>query len=89
MSAPTPWDASAPYPPVRRDDNFTETFKSATKGDVAVKDPYHWLHEPDSSETTAFVEAQGKFARAYLDQYADAGRFKEALTKNWNYARCE
>ncbi|KAM0788985.1 hypothetical protein ACM66B_003056 [Microbotryomycetes sp. NB124-2] len=84
----TPWDPSAtPYPKVRRDDNFTETFTSAKRGKVEIKDPYHWLQDPDSAETKAFVQDQGKFARQYLDQNPYRKEFKQALTENWNFPR--
>lgn len=88
--APTPWDPKAtPYPSVRRDENFVDTFKSQEKGEVKVADPYHWLHEPDSEETKRFVEAQGEHARAYLDQYQDADKLKKEITANYDYPRCK
>ncbi|KAI5474986.1 prolyl oligopeptidase [Pseudohyphozyma bogoriensis] len=77
-TAPTPWPTPA-YPPVRRDETSEETFKSATQGDVVVKDPYAWLHDPESTETKQFVEQQGEFARKYLDQNTDRDKFKAAL----------
>jgi len=84
----TPWDPKAtPYPNVRRSD-FVETFKSAKKGEVEVKDPYNWLHEPDSEETKRFVQEQGAYAKAYLQQYKDGEKLKEEITKNYNYPRC-
>nr|CRX78967.1 hypothetical protein ls5930a1_00049 [Leucosporidium scottii] len=83
----TPWDPKAtPYPNVRRSD-FVETFKSAKKGEVEVKDPYNWLHEPDSEETKRFVQEQGAYAKAYLQQYKDGEKLKEEITKNYNYPR--
>ncbi|GAA5933575.1 hypothetical protein JCM3775_003739 [Rhodotorula graminis] len=83
----TPWDPkSTPYPHTRRADTV-ETFKSATRGDVAVPDPYSWLHQPDSAETTAWVQQQTEFTNQYLEQFKDAKRFKEELTKNWDYPR--
>lgn len=86
--APTPWDPKAtPYPTVRRSD-FVETFKSAKNGEVEVKDPYQWLHQPDSDETKRFVQDQGTYARAYLQQYKDGDKLKEEITKNYGYARC-
>lgn len=88
-TARTPWDPSAtPYPAVRRDESFSETFKSAAKGSVQVKDPYNWLQDPDSAETKQFVADQGAFTKKYLDQYEHASKFKEALTQNFNYPRC-
>ncbi|KAM0746501.1 hypothetical protein T439DRAFT_344226 [Meredithblackwellia eburnea MCA 4105] len=87
----TPWNpATTPYPPARRDDDFKEQFKSAKLGkEVTVKDPYHWLAEPPSSsdETKQFVTKQGEFAKAYTNQNPNADKFKDELTKNWNYPR--
>ncbi|GAA5986969.1 hypothetical protein JCM10908_000972 [Rhodotorula pacifica] len=83
----TAWDPNhTPYPSTRRSDSV-EHFKSATRGDVAVPDPYDWLHDPDSPETKKFVQEQGEFTRKYLDQYRDKERFAEELRKNWNYPR--
>lgn len=90
MVAPTPWDpAATPYPAVRRDESFVETFKNE-QGPVDVKDPYHYLAEPPSTsdETAAFVKAQGDFTRQYTAQNKDADNFKRELTKNWDYPRC-
>lgn len=85
----TAWDPKqTAYPSVRRADTV-ETFKSATRGDVAVPDPYSWLHDPDSAETKQFVQDQGEFTRKYLDQYTDRKRFSEEVKKNWNYPRCQ
>lgn len=87
--APTPWDPKAtPYPSVRRDETFEEVFKSQKRGEVSVKDPYNWLHEPDSAETKEFVQKQGDFARAYLQQQPDGDKLKAAITDNYSYARC-
>ncbi|KAK4057924.1 hypothetical protein OIO90_001143 [Microbotryomycetes sp. JL221] len=84
----TAWDpAATPYPKVRRDEQFVETFKSARQGSVEVKDPYHWLQDPDSDETKRFVDEQGRFARQYLDQNPYAKQFKQALTENFDFPR--
>jgi hypothetical protein len=86
----TAWHpATTRYPSVRRDESCVETFKSAEKGAVEVPDPYQWLHTPDSQETKEFVAKQGEFARAYLDKFPHADKFKQALTANWDYPRCE
>ncbi len=51
-----------------------------------VPDPYRWLEDPDSPETAAFVEAQNRLARAYVD-----GPMREAaharLTAIWDHPR--
>lgn len=89
LASRTAWDPNqTKYPHVRRSDTV-ETFKSATRGEVKVADPYDWLHDPDSQETKQFVEDQGAFTRQYLDQYKDRERFAQELKKNWNFPRCE
>ncbi|GAA5823713.1 hypothetical protein JCM11251_000736 [Rhodosporidiobolus azoricus] len=85
MAPPTPWTANT-YPQVRRADTL-EVFKSATKGEVTVADPYAWLHEPDSEETQQFVKEQGEYTQKYLAQYKDREAFSRELKKNWNYPR--
>lgn len=86
----TVWDPSkTPYPKTRRDEDFSETFTSQQRGQVTVKDPYHWLESPDSEETQAFVKAQGEFAQKYCDLFEDRDKFKRELTANWNFPRCE
>jgi len=88
MSAKTPWDPKqTKYPPTWRSDTV-ETFKSATRGDVKVPDPFDWLHHPDAPETVEWVNSQTDFTREYLDKYKDRKRFAEELRKNWDYPRC-
>lgn len=88
-SAATALKQPLAYPSARRDEVY-DTFKSAAKGQVKVHDPYRWLHEPPSksSDTKAFVEAQEKLTRDFLEQDPNRAALREKLTENWNYARC-
>lgn len=68
-------------------------YPPALKGDVVdvhhgerVADPYRWLEEPDAAGTKAWVTAQNKVTRGYLDEAAGdvraraLGRLKETFT---------
>jgi prolyl oligopeptidase len=54
---------------------------------TAVPDPYRWLEELDSPETTAWVAAQNKLTNGFLSSLPTAAAFRERLTKLWNYPR--
>jgi prolyl oligopeptidase len=69
-------------------------YPKARKGDVVddysgtkVPDPYRWLEDTDSSETAAWVKAENVLTSAYLEKLPDLARFREGLTKLWNYPR--
>ncbi|MBW0493637.1 hypothetical protein O181_033352 [Austropuccinia psidii MF-1] len=78
---------STPYPAARRDEASSEVFQSKTNGAVTVPDPYAWLHNPQSQETTKFVADQAAFTKAYLNQYPHRHDLHSAIQKNWDYAR--
>lgn len=69
------------YPPARRFELIEELHG------VAVADPYRWLEDPDAAETRAFVEAQNRLSRAYLDGLATRSRLVEAMRAMWDVAR--
>lgn len=83
MSA-TPWKPNS-YPEARRSDH-KDIYKSASKGEVVVPDPYRWLEE-DSEETEKWTTAQEAFTRAYVDKYPLRKRIEDALLANTNYAK--
>ena len=51
-----------------------------------VPDPYRWLEEPESAETLAFVEAQNRLARAFVDGPVKE-QAKARLTAIWDHPR--
>ena len=51
-----------------------------------VADPYRWLEEADSPETLAFVEAQNRLARSFVDGPVKE-QAKQRLTSIWNHPR--
>src|SRR6478609_3307028 len=56
------WSAAKLTPPPTRADDVTETLHGVT-----IVDPYRWLEDQNSPETRAWIDAQAKFARSYLD----------------------
>src|SRR5215204_5810136 len=54
---------------------------------VKVADPYRWLEDEGSPETTRWVEEQNKVTFAYLEKIPYRAAVKERLTKLFNYAR--
>jgi prolyl oligopeptidase len=64
-----------------------ETGAVDTYHGIAVRDPYRWLEDEDSPETAAWIEAQNKVTRKYLDDLPGRERIEERLTTLWNYER--
>jgi hypothetical protein len=69
------------YPETRRDGQVDDYH--GTK----VADPYRWLEDPDSPETTAWVAEQNKVTFGYLERIAARDRIRQRLTKLWDYER--
>ncbi|SOV01817.1 related to Prolyl endopeptidase [Ustilago sp. UG-2017a] len=79
-----------PYPPARRDEKASQTYKSAAKGSVTVPEPYIWLEQPplQSEETKEWVNAQAKLTQTYLDDcQPDLDILKSRIEKNFDFAR--
>ena len=54
---------------------------------IQVADPYRWLEELDGEETKAWVEAQNKLSRPYLEKIPQRSAIKDRLTQLWDYER--
>uniref|UniRef100_A0A3Q2PXM5 Prolyl endopeptidase n=1 Tax=Fundulus heteroclitus TaxID=8078 RepID=A0A3Q2PXM5_FUNHE len=52
-----------------------------------VSDPYAWLEDPDSPETTAFVEQQNQLTMPYLENCGVRARFQQRLTELYDYPK--
>lgn len=70
--------------------NYPET----RRGDVvdvyhgeSVADPYRWLEDPDAPETAAWVAAQNRLTRAFLDATPARAAIEQRLKQLWNYER--
>ena len=69
-------------------------YPPAKKGDVVddyhgtkVADPYRWLEDTNSPETTAWVEAENKVTAAYFAQIPERAKVHARLTELFNYER--
>jgi prolyl oligopeptidase len=54
---------------------------------VQVADPYRWLEDIDSPQTRAWVSAEDKLSRGYLDSIAGRADLAERLRRIWNFER--
>src|SRR5438477_10681311 len=69
------WSAAKlSYPPTRTD-NVTETLHG-----VKITDPYRWLEDQKSPETRAWIDAQAKFARTYLDALPGRANIRDKIS---------
>ena len=57
---------------VRRDETAVDE-----RFGVKVADPYQWLEDPDSEETTAFVKAQNSLSEPYISKSPVRNKFHE------------
>lgn len=91
-SAPTISHASAASAPAAAPSRFVgpETRREdrvEVQHGVSVPDPYRWLEDPDSAETTAWVAAENKVTYGYLEKVPARAEIKKRLTELWNFAR--
>jgi prolyl oligopeptidase len=52
-----------------------------------VADPYRWLEDLDSPATRAWVSAENRLTRGFLDSIAGRGSRTERLRRIWNFER--
>jgi prolyl oligopeptidase len=69
-------------------------YPTTKKGDVIdtyfgtkVPDPYNWLEDDKSAETTAWVKEQNKLTFSYLEKIPYRQELKSRLEKMWNYEK--
>lgn len=69
------------YPVTRRGDQVDDYHGTR------VADPYRWLEDLDSGETSAWVAAQNEVTFAYLARIPSRERMRRRLTELWNFER--
>jgi prolyl oligopeptidase len=69
------------YPASRRED-LVEYLHG-----TPVADPYRWLEDDRSAETTAWVSAQNELTFAYLDTIPEREGIRRRLTELWDYEK--
>ena len=52
-----------------------------------VSDPYRWLEDDNSEETSEWVKAENDVTQAYLDKIPFRNDLKQRLTDIWNYPK--
>jgi prolyl oligopeptidase len=52
-----------------------------------VADPYRPLEDPDAPEVAAWVEAQNRLTRSFLDEVAELPAIREAVARLWDYPK--
>ncbi len=69
------------YPETRMSDQTDDYFGTE------VADPYRWLEDDNSEETTEWVKVQNLVTFSYLEKIPFREKVKERLTEVWNYPR--
>ena len=54
---------------------------------TTVADPYRWMEDVDSPQTTTWVKAEGDLTRAYLDAIPQRGAIRDDYRKLLNYEK--
>ncbi|MBN1182742.1 MAG: S9 family peptidase [Bacteroidales bacterium] len=69
------------YPRTKRVDTVDVYFN------VKIADPYRWLEDDKSEETTEWVKKQNDLTFSYLESIHYRKKIKERLTELWNFPR--
>ncbi|MDA1082212.1 MAG: prolyl oligopeptidase family serine peptidase [Gemmatimonadetes bacterium] len=81
LSAPLVAQQKLTYPPTKRGD-VVDTYSGKK-----IADPYRWLEDADSAETKAWVQAQATFTEKHLAELSMRERFKDRITRLWDYPK--
>ena len=69
------------YPETKRVDSVDEYFGQK------ILDPYRWLENDTSAETSEWVKAQNEITNAYLEKIPFRKSLKERFTQIWDYPK--
>lgn len=69
------------YPQTRKTDQVDKYFTTD------IKDPYRWLEDDRSKETTEWVLEQNKVTEKYLSEIPFRSKVKERLKQLWNFPK--
>jgi prolyl oligopeptidase len=81
ISCNRPMKKKTEYPLTRKGDVVDNYFGTN------VPDPYRWLEDDKSEETTAWVKEENKVTFAYLETIPYRSEIKSRLEKMWNYEK--
>jgi len=70
------------YPETHTDKSVSDNYFG-----TEVADPYRWLEDDNSDETSQWVEAQNKITFTYLENIPQRNTIKERLTEIWDYEK--
>jgi prolyl oligopeptidase len=70
------------YPTVDKDTSVVENYHGNT-----IADPYRWLEDDNSEQTTEWVKAQNQVTFNYLEKIPFREAIKDRLTELWNYEK--
>ena len=80
--------------PLEQDEVDELTYPNTLKSDqtddyhgTKVADPYRWLEDTDSEQTTAWIEAQNKVTFEWLARISQRGPIRDRLEKLWDHER--
>ncbi|XP_021915784.1 prolyl endopeptidase isoform X1 [Zootermopsis nevadensis] len=70
------------YPIARRDEDVVDNYHGHK-----ILDPYRWLEDPDSPNTSKFVDEQNALTRPILENCSSRSDILARLTELWNFPK--
>jgi len=82
LTMPALADTASPAYPATRSGDVVDDYHG-----TKVADPYRWLEDLDSKDTSDWVAAQNKVTFAYLEKLPQREAIRKRLTELWDYRR--